>query len=95
MKATLEIPDDLMRQIKMRALVDGRKLKDSVADLLRAGLAASKESLPKAVVVKDPRTGLPVIQGRFTAPAGEALSPERIAEILIEQEAEWALDAGR
>lgn len=35
MKTTLEIPDDLFRQAKAKAAMEGRKLKDIVADGLR------------------------------------------------------------
>ena len=36
MKTTLEIPDDLFREAKAKAATEGRKLKDLVADALRA-----------------------------------------------------------
>lgn len=36
-KATFELPDALVRQVKLQALRDGRKFKDAVADLLRKG----------------------------------------------------------
>ncbi len=32
MKTTLEIPDDLFRQVKVKAAMDGRKMKDLVAE---------------------------------------------------------------
>lgn len=38
MKTTLELPDELVKEIKLRAVHQGAKLKDMVADLLRAGL---------------------------------------------------------
>jgi hypothetical protein len=41
MKTTLELPDDLVKEIKLRAVHQGAKLKDMVADLLRAGLRAA------------------------------------------------------
>src|ERR1035441_4511804 len=50
MKTTLELPDDLVKQIKIRAVNDGLKLKDAVADLLRKGLTAS--SATSATVVQ-------------------------------------------
>ena len=46
MKATLEIPDDLLRRIKVEAARTDRKLKDLVAQLLEAGLRASREGGP-------------------------------------------------
>ncbi|MGH8565763.1 MAG: hypothetical protein ACREXW_17400 [Gammaproteobacteria bacterium] len=38
MKTTLELPDDLMRAVKVRAAATERKLKDVVAELIRRGL---------------------------------------------------------
>jgi plasmid stability protein len=40
MKTTLDLPDDLVKEVKLRAVHEGRKLKDEMADLLRKGLAA-------------------------------------------------------
>jgi len=39
MKTSLEIPDELVREIKILAAREGRKLKDVVADSLRQTLA--------------------------------------------------------
>lgn len=39
MKTTLDIPDDLFRQIKIKAATDGRKLKDIVTEGLELVLA--------------------------------------------------------
>ena len=54
MKTTVELPDDLVREIESRAEREGRKLQDAVADLLRKGLApadvhgyASGPTVPK------------------------------------------------
>jgi hypothetical protein len=44
MKTTLELPDDLMRRIKTRAVQRNQKLKDAVAQLLEAGMASTGES---------------------------------------------------
>jgi hypothetical protein len=38
-KTTLELPDDLLQQIKLRALLERRKLKDTVTELLRFAIA--------------------------------------------------------
>lgn len=39
MKTTLELPDHLMRAVKIRAAETDRKLKDVVAELIQRGLA--------------------------------------------------------
>jgi hypothetical protein len=99
-KTTLDLPDELVKALKLRAVHEGKKLKDAVADALRAGLAARPargrkgRGRPARVVVKrDRKTGLPVIQCR-AAPRGRELTPERVAAILAAQEAGWAGDAG-
>lgn len=93
MKMTFDLPPDVARQLKLRAVHEGRKLKDVAAEALRAGLVAGASEphrLQPPTIVKDPRTGLPVIQCPRTPTPEEELTPERLADILIEQEAEWA-----
>ena len=60
MKTTLEIPDELMRRVKIRAVQRNQKLKDTVATLLEAGIAAVSDDapvtrLPKPVRLKTRR----------------------------------------
>lgn len=43
-KTTLELPDELMRRVKLRAVHRNQKLKDAVAQLLEAGMAATPEA---------------------------------------------------
>lgn len=43
MKTTLELPDELMRSVKVRAAETDRKLKDVVSELLRRGLESPPE----------------------------------------------------
>ena len=43
MKTTLELPDDLMRRVKLRAVHRNQKLKDAIAQLLELGMAAAPE----------------------------------------------------
>jgi plasmid stability protein len=92
MKATFDLPDDLVRQLKLRAARDGRKLKEIAAALLRDGLGASPDQRKATppLVRKDRKTGLPVIQCRRAASPAEELTPKRIAKILSEQEVEWS-----
>lgn len=40
MKTTVELPDELARRIKMRAVERNQKLKDTIAQLLELGLAS-------------------------------------------------------
>jgi hypothetical protein len=92
MKTTLELPDALVKQVKLRALRDGRKLKDAVADLLRKGLTVASNAKPVSrgpVVSKDRETGLPVIECKRAAGPQQEVTPERAAEILLAQEAGW------
>lgn len=48
MKTTLDLPDELVRRVKMRALQSDRKLKDTVAELLETGLRAAAGTPPAA-----------------------------------------------
>lgn len=55
MKTTLDLPDDLMREVKIRAVNEQKKLKDTIAELLRKGIAAEKAApvkLPKPVKLR-------------------------------------------
>ena len=44
MKTTLELPDELMRRIKLRAVQRSQKLKEANAQLLELGMAAAPQS---------------------------------------------------
>ena len=97
MKTTLDLPDALVRQVKLRALQERKKLKDAVAELLRKGLAvtADEEAVsPSPVVAKDKETGLPLVQCKHAA-LPEDLTPDRVAEILLAQEVEGYHAASR
>ena len=48
MKTTLELPDELMRRVKLRAVHRNQRLKDAVAQLLEAGIAALPGAQPPA-----------------------------------------------
>lgn len=55
MKTTLDLPDDLMRKVKIRAVHEHKKLKDTIAELIQKGMAAgtaSKQKLPKPVKLR-------------------------------------------
>jgi len=44
MKTTLELPDELMRRVKLRAVHRNQKLKEAIAQLLELGMAAAPEA---------------------------------------------------
>ena len=55
MKTTLDLPDELMREVKIRAIYERKKLKDTIADLLRKGIAASRTrpaKVPKPIKLR-------------------------------------------
>jgi hypothetical protein len=39
MKTTLDLPDELMREVKIRAVHEHKKLKDTIAEFCDAGLS--------------------------------------------------------
>jgi plasmid stability protein len=84
MKTTLDLPDDLMREVKIRAVRENRKLKDAIADLLRRGLSQQK-SERKA---ERHRVSLPIVECSHEARPGEEMTPERVARILLDEESE-------
>jgi hypothetical protein len=84
MKTTLELPDDLMRDIKIRAVKENRKLKDAIADLLKRGLS---QKTVEPTTVRN-RVKLPLVQCVHEARPGEEMTPERVARVLLEEESE-------
>ena len=98
MKTTLDLPDDLVKTIKVRAAMQGTKLKDTVADLLRQGLAAESQQngdQERAIISTDSITGLPIVVCRHPAAAGMELTPDRVADTLLDQEVTWHEQASR
>jgi hypothetical protein len=81
MKTTLDLPQDLMQDIKILAVKENRKLKDAIADLLRRGLS-QKNAEPTTTC---PRIKLPLVQCAHEARPGEEMTPERVARALLEE----------
>jgi hypothetical protein len=95
MKATVEIPDALFQVIHAQAQQRGQNFDSTMAEILQRGIAGASESgsLSKPIMSRDPETGLPVIMGGRRPLPGQELTPERIDEILLEQEVEWHREA--
>jgi plasmid stability protein len=83
MKTTLDLPDDLVRAVKIRAIKENKKLKDAIADLLRRGLA--QEHGPKPVVRR--RLKLPLVECAHEARPEDEMTSERAAQALLDEEA--------
>ena len=90
MKTTIDLPDDLLREVKLRAVLEGRTVKALVTDCLRQALGI----LPKNAVddLADPSSlvqtgvnGLPVVRCAPDAPA-TLMSVEELLQ--LEQEAQ-------
>jgi hypothetical protein len=86
-KITVDLPDELIQTIKLRAVQERRKLKDMVADLLRRGLAA--ESGQPAAVRE--RVRLPLVLCAHPADPSEEVTADRAAQILLDEEAREAV----
>ena len=84
MRTTLDLPDDLMRDIKIRAVKENRKLKEAIADLLRRGLSHRTGKPPRV----RHRVGLPLVQCAHEARSAEEMTPERVARVLLEEESD-------
>ena len=74
MRTTIELPDELFRQAKSRAALDGLKLKDLIARYVEQGLRGAAPSVPSR---RPRRSELPVAR-----PAtGRSLPPLTNADI--------------
>ena len=55
MKTTLDLPDDLMHEVRLRAVNQQKTLKDTIAELRRRGMAAEnreQSTLPPPVKLR-------------------------------------------
>jgi hypothetical protein len=88
MKTTIDLPDELVREVKLRALMQGRTLRDVVADFIRLGLGMPAPGAvappPSSSVVSIGANGLPVICGDADAPASRMTVDELLQ---LEQDA--------
>ena len=85
MKTTIDLPDELVREVKIRAVREGRKMKELVAELLERSLRDPRPLASRGVR----RAALPVIACAHAPREGRDLTPERVAAILVEQEKGW------
>jgi len=73
MKTTLDLPDELIRAVKLRAVIQRRTVKDLVAEFIREGLGIAPTRRPKAPavgsLVQIGEGGLPTVRCHADAPA--------------------------
>ena len=84
MKTTIELPDELVRDIKVRAVKEDRSFKDLVTELLCLGLKGDTRRSSR-------RARFPLLQPSQVAQPGRELTPERVDELLMEDEVRRAL----
>ncbi len=82
MKTTFDLPEDLVREMKFRAVREGRKLREVAEEVFRRGLAAPPASRGPGA---RHRVNLPIIPVPAGAKSFE-LSGERLLELEMETE---------
>ena len=75
MKTTIDLPPDLVREMKLLAVNEGRKLKDVAAELLKRGLNSPRNHS------RSKSAGDFLLSAPATAPE---MTPERVRQILEE-----------
>ena len=99
MRTTVDVPEDLLRRAKAEASLRGMSLKSWITEAIRAALQSEQalvaESPPPEYgadqQVLDRDTVFPLIRGEG-GPALRDLTPERVHEILEEEEVDRALE---
>ncbi len=87
MKTTFDLPEELVREMKIRAASQGRKLRDVATEVIKLGLNSDKPVKPET---ESRRVKLPMLAG---GKAIRQFTPEEIDEILLQQEVEWHHEA--
>lgn len=82
MKTTFDLPEDVVREMKLRAVMEGRKLRDVAEEIFRRGLAQPGSSRPST---ERHRVRLPLVPiAKGAKPF--ALTGQQIAEMEAEIE---------
>ncbi len=82
MKTTIDLPEDLVREMKFRAVREGRKLRDVAEEVFRRGLAAP---VTTAKTGDRQRVQLPLIPAQVAAKPFN-LSAARLLELEMDAE---------
>lgn len=87
MKITRDLPEELVREMKIRAASQGRKLRDVGTEVIKRGINSDK---PVKTETEYSRVKLPMLAG---GKAIRQFTPEEIDEILLQQQVEWHHEA--
>ena len=91
MKTTVELPDDLLVAMKLRAAREGRRLKDVMAEVIRRGLAEPSGRSRETSA----RVRVPLVLCAHPARPEDEMTPERVAAVLLAGEVQESPDDGR
>lgn len=84
MELELDLPDGLVEAMKMRTVEENCSLPDLMTESIRCGM----DNHPAEPGAIRNRVRLPFVHGAQSAETSEELTPERVADILLAQEAE-------
>lgn len=84
-KTTLELPAELVRELKLKAVRENRRYKDVAAEVIRDGLLPRQR--PEQDVIRH-RATFPLIRSTHPAPPGEELTAERLHQLEEEDDLE-------
>ena len=89
MKTTLDLPSDLVREMKLQAAREGRKLRDVATEIFRRGLS---QPISRGTAALH-RVKLPLIACKTPASPVKELTSDQLAEVLLKQEVVWSYEA--
>ncbi len=87
MKTTVELPDELIREVKVRAAREGRRIKDVLAEVVSRGLSDPPARRPTT----GERVRLPLVHCVHPATPDNEMTPERTSDILLGADVSAAL----
>lgn len=91
MKTTIDLPRDLVHAMKLRALHEGRKLKDIAAELLRSALHPVSPPVPRATTGPLAPKTLPTLKPHLPRSSPPARTPQEFCDFI--KQADSDLDA--
>jgi plasmid stability protein len=85
------LPAELVREMKLRAAGEGRKLRDVATEIFQRGLVQSGR--PGVKICN--RVKLPLIECNPPRTKAKEMTPEMVADVLLRQETAWCHETAR